>query len=108
MSDTGNKSSGYEKLDVNITKLVIWGISGILLLIIILAILWQYFIITKNEYYFDVVEKPRSEELLKLRERENEELNSYKLIDKDKGIYRIPIDEAMRLTVEEAAEGGKR
>ena len=108
MSDSDKKDPGYEKLDVNLTKVAIWGISGIILLVIILAFLWQYFIITKNEYYFEAVDKPRSQELLNLREHENDVLNNYKLLDKEKGIYRIPIDEAMKLTVEEAAKGAKR
>jgi hypothetical protein len=40
------------------------------------------------------------EDLLELRQHEDEILNSYGWVDKNAGIVRIPIDEAMRLTVE--------
>jgi hypothetical protein len=104
MSGDNQKLSGYEKHDVSTGKLAFYGIAGIVLLVIILVLLWQYFFFKKDEYYFEAVEKPRSEELLRLRERENEELNNYRLLDKDKGIYAIPIDSAMKLTVQDAAK----
>ena len=40
--------------------------------------------------------------LQKLHDRENQELSSYAVIDTVKGVYRIPIEKAMELTVEEA------
>jgi hypothetical protein len=107
MSDGTQKSSSYEERDVSARRLAFYGIIGIVLLVIILALLWQYFLYKKNEYYFEAVEKPRSEELLKLREKENAELNNYKLLDKENGIYAIPIDSAMKLTIEDAANNKK-
>jgi hypothetical protein len=44
-------------------------------------------------------EKPR-EDLQRLRTRERELLNSYQWVDKAAGTVRIPIDEAMKLTLE--------
>jgi hypothetical protein len=41
---------------------------------------------------------------MELRERETEELNSYELLDEEKGIYRIPIKRAMELIVEEESK----
>ncbi len=40
--------------------------------------------------------------LQRLRDRENQELSSYAVSDTVKGVYRIPIEKAMELTVEEA------
>jgi hypothetical protein len=95
---------GYEDRDVNIKKILLWGIGGVVLIVIILAVLPEYFLFVKEDYYFKAVEEPRSKELLELRKRETEELNSYKLLDKEKGIYQIPIERAMELTIEEASK----
>lgn len=107
MNNDNQKSSGYDEHDVSPRRLAFYGIAGILLLVIILALLWQFFLYKKNEAYFNAVEKPRSEELLKLRKHEKEVLDNYKLLDKDKGIYAIPIDSAMKLTVEDAENNKK-
>ena len=50
------------------------------------------------------------EDLQKLRAEEDEILRSYGWVDKNAGIVRIPIDEAMKLTVKKglAARGEKR
>jgi hypothetical protein len=95
---------GYEDRDVNVKKILLWGIGGVVLIVIILAVLPEYFLFVKEDYYFKAVEEPRSKELLELRKRETEELNSYKLLDKEKGIYQIPIERAMELTIEEASK----
>jgi hypothetical protein len=99
------KISDYEKRDVNIKKIAFWGIAGVVIVVIILVALVQYFFLVKEDYYFEMVQKPRSEDLMKLRSRETEELNSYKLLDKDKGVYRIPVRRAMELIVEEELTG---
>ncbi len=98
-----NKNAGYEKRDVSTKKVLFWGIAGVIIVVIIVVFLVEYFIFVKEEYYHEYVEKPRSEELMKLRERENKELASYKLLDDEKGIYRIPIERAMELVVKEAS-----
>lgn len=99
-----NSNPGYEKRDVNVKKLVLWGIVGVVIVVISLVAITEYFLITKEDYYYRAVEKPRSRELIELRERETEELNSYELLDEEKGIYRIPINKAMELVVEEKSK----
>jgi beta-lactamase regulating signal transducer with metallopeptidase domain len=99
-----NSNPGYEKRDVNVKKLVLWGIVGIVIVVISLVAIREYFLITKEDYYYRAVEKPRSRELMELRERETKELNSYELLDEEKGIYRIPIKRAMELIVEEESK----
>jgi len=100
MSQENHGNPGYEKRDVNIKKLVLWGIVGIVIVVISLVALVEYFLITKEDYYYQAVEKPRSQELMELRERETRELNSYELLDEEKDIYRIPIQRAMELIAE--------
>jgi hypothetical protein len=102
MDKQGNTTkSGYEKWDFSTKKVLFWGIAGIVIVVIILVALVEYFILVKEDYYHQMVEKPRSEELMQLREREDEALNSYKLLDEEKGVYRIPIQRAMELVVKE-------
>ncbi|UCE65232.1 MAG: hypothetical protein JSU85_10170 [Candidatus Zixiibacteriota bacterium] len=103
-----HKSPGYEKRDVNVKKVLLWGIAGIIIVVIIVVFIVQYFFLVKEDYYHEIVEKPRSEELMELRERETKELNSYGLLDEEKGIYRIPIKRAMELMVEGESESDKR
>ena len=102
-----NNNIGYEKRDVSAKKVLFWGIAGIIIIVVILVVLVEYFLLVKEDYYHEIVEKPRSEELMKLRERENEELNSYKLLDEEKGVYRIPVERAMELVVDEALSRNK-
>ncbi|UCC81148.1 MAG: hypothetical protein JSW64_07265 [Candidatus Zixiibacteriota bacterium] len=98
-----NKNVGYEKRDISTKKVLFWGIAGIIIVVIIIVALVEYFLLVKERYYHEYVEKPRSEALIKLREREKEELTGYKLLDEEKGIYRIPIERAMELAVDEAS-----
>ena len=41
---------------------------------------------------------------MKLQESENESLNSYKIIDKEKQIYQIPIDRSKELLLNEKSQ----
>ena len=53
---------------------------------------------------FDFRLSKRSEKLMKLQESENESLNSYKIIDKEKQIYQIPIDRSKELLLNEKSQ----
>jgi hypothetical protein len=100
--------SGYETRDVNILKIVGVGLVSVVLLAIILIALREFFIATTKKQYYEVVLKPESEALKKSRERENEILSSYKVIDQEKGIYRIPIDSAISIMVDETVRLSKQ
>jgi len=96
-----HENPGYEKRDVNVKKLVLWGIAGVIIIVISLVAVTEYFSYVKEDYYYLAVEKPRSQDLMELRDRENRELSSYELLDKEKEIYRIPIKRAIELIAEE-------
>jgi hypothetical protein len=91
------RSSGYEERDVNIGRIALIGIVCVILLAISLFLVDQYFIITKEKDIQEIVLKPQSVTLREVRSREDEILNSYKLIDSSKGIYQIPISRAMEI-----------
>jgi hypothetical protein len=51
--------------------------------------------------------KPENNLLRDVRQREEGALNSYKVIDEKKGIYQIPISEAMKIIADEAYQKKK-
>jgi hypothetical protein len=96
------ENNGYEKSDVKLGKIVFWGMTASIILVVLVLLSLDYFKVTQEELVYDMVLKPESEKLIELRVKENEELTTYALIDTANNIYRIPIEEAMRLIVEEA------
>ena len=95
---------GYESRDVNIKMVALIGILGIAIVIISLVGLNQLFTFVTERQIREAVLVPVSEELLKLRAREDEILNSYGVINQDGGIYRIPIDSAISLYLADMAD----
>ena len=79
------------------------------LIVVVLALLIvgleAYFDRVKEQQVYVKVLAPVSEELRDLRAREDTELHSYKFLDRDKGLVRIPIERAMELLAAEAAAG---
>ncbi|MFZ5981701.1 MAG: hypothetical protein ACOYVF_13845 [Candidatus Zixiibacteriota bacterium] len=97
-----NPNGGYEKSDINIAKVIIYGVFGIIFLVAVLIFTWDYFAAVKEKTVREMVLQPTSVPLRELRARENGELTSYKLLDASKGVYRIPIERAMELMADEA------
>jgi len=97
-----DQHSGYETKDVNILKVVLSGIVGTLILVIMLLYLMDYFTAAKEEMVYEAVLRPESVPLRELHARETEELHSYAVLDQQKGVYRIPIERAMKLMADEA------
>ena len=95
-----NKSSGYEKKDINVIRVIGIGITVIVLIVLAIVLLDEYFISAREKLMYEVVLRPESTKLRELRAREIEELNSYKLLDAGKDIYRIPIERAMKILAE--------
>ena len=108
-TDEPEESSGYEKRDADVRKTFFLIIAGVVILALILVGLTEFFSYEKDEEFYDIVLKPESKELIKLRERENKILNSYGVVDSLKGIYRVPIDSAMKEMLREIkpAESGE-
>jgi uncharacterized membrane protein YukC len=102
MEEKVNK--GYEKKDVNVKIIIGVGLAIIALLIIIFVFLTDYFNVMEAEIFYEAQLKPESTMLKEVREEEKEKLTTYKLIDPEKGVYRIPIERAMHLLVEESSD----
>lgn len=91
--------SGYEKKDVSV-KGLIWGTA---LLVIVVAIM----VVGIRGYYVVNMEKERMQtainseysELNAIIEKDTKILTGYSVVDKEKGIYSIPIEQAMKMVV---------
>lgn len=96
-SDSVNFGASIDNL--NIKKLTFWTIFGtILILVMIIGIISIYdFTISSTKQ--KVANESTFYDISELKERDQETLNSYGVVDPDEGIYRIPIDSAISLTV---------
>lgn len=104
MSDNQNQteSTGYEKSDVNVSYLIKLAISLVVVIVIVVVLLNEFFVVSREEIFDQVVLSPQSKALRELRAHEDEVLGSYGVVDAKKGVYRIPIDRAMKLVADEA------
>ncbi len=95
----------FEDEGVNYTKIVIIGVLGLGLFVASLFLLDDIFSLEREKEILKVDLGIPSEQLKAMHNNENSILSSYKLLDPDKAVYRIPIDRAMRLVAGEAFEG---
>lgn len=93
-------STGYEMKDVSLKSIFVWMISIIVVVAVSLVFLNEYFLAVKEDLLYEMVLSPESLPLRDLRAKEDEMLNSYKLLDSANGVYRIPIERAMELVAE--------
>lgn len=97
-----NTNSGYETRDVNVFTVTVLIILGIIALAGILVSLDIYFSYTVEREIYEIVLKPGSKALKEIRQRDRLILDSYGKSDSLEGVYRIPIDSAMRDMLREA------
>jgi hypothetical protein len=95
------EKSGYERQDVNIRRLLLVTLAVLFLIVVIIWAMNEYFFMAREELVYETVLKPESAELRELVARETETLNSYKMIDAQKGICQIPIERAMDVLARE-------
>ncbi len=103
MTSTDNNSAGYEKRDVNIVMVIGLSVLLVALLVVILVFLMDYFVDTKEQMVYEVQLQPESVELQDLEAADMEDLTTYKILNAERGIYRIPIERAMELLAKEAS-----
>jgi tRNA(Met) C34 N-acetyltransferase TmcA len=92
--------SDYEKEDVNARVIIIMFIIGTITIGTIMFLLSEYFT-ARKEAQIQSANAVVSSTYRDVRAREEERLNSYKLINEKEGIYQIPITEAMKLLASE-------
>ena len=98
---------GYEKRDVNVLKVFGYFTAGTIIIVVLLIFLIDFFTATKEEMIYEAVLRPESAALRELHAREIEELGSYGVVDATDGVYRIPIERAIKLLADEAYRSDK-
>jgi hypothetical protein len=85
----------------------IWGftIGSVIILVVVLVALQQYFERIWNDAVYDKVLAAPSQELQDMRNRDDWALTHYSYQDKDKGVVRIPLDRAQEMVLQDAAQG---
>lgn len=80
-----------------------FGIASVIGLIVIILGIQAYFDHLRERAEYEKVALPVAEDLKNLHAQENEELDHYKYLDRNKGTVQIPISRAMQLIAQEAA-----
>jgi len=106
MTSPESENQGYEKKDINVIKVIVVAVGILIILIMIIVVLNDFFTAEKEEIVYEQTLKPENPLLQELRAKENETLNTYKLLDPVHRIYQIPIERAMQLLVQEAKGKG--
>ena len=94
----------YETQDIPVKAVAIGGLIFVIIVAITLYLMYEYTERAIDDAQNDFRLSKRSEKLMKLQESENESLNSYKVIDKEKQIYQIPIDRSKELLLNEKSQ----
>jgi len=94
-------SFGYDKEEISIAGIYKIAFISVVLLIIVLVTGSLFFSGYKDNLYYELVLEPKSEKLTDLHQKEEIILENYGLIDEGEGIFRIPIDQAMQLVLDE-------
>lgn len=96
------ESTGYERRDAVMKGLITVTVVALIVVVVSVFAVYQLFIATREQIVDEVVLRPESLALRELRAREEMILNAYDVVDYQKGIYRIPIERAMKLVAERA------
>lgn len=96
---------GYDRSEPQIVPILI-NIVGIIVILAVVIGAVHFYYDTYRERIVEATQlTPVSQDLLDLRAKEDQALNSYGVADKAAGTVRIPVARAMELVLAEAKEG---
>ena len=101
----GEHPHSYDHTEPKYSLLWIIGAAIVILLIFVAIGIQMYYERTETAAVEERVLRQENWNLQHLRRAEQQELTSYGYVDQKAGTVRIPLDQAMRLTIEEAASG---
>jgi hypothetical protein len=96
---------GYDRSEPVIGPIVINIIAILLIIVGVIVGVTFYFNTYRDRIIEDTQLTPVSQDLLDLRAKEDQMLNSYGIADKATGAVRVPVSRAMQLVLEEAKAG---
>ena len=102
-----DSSHGYERKDVDVRSIVRMTTLTVVLIVVFLIGLNEYFLIETEAIVYEHVLEPGSKQLKEMQARDQEVLNSYGTVDSAKAVYRIPVERAMELIAKEAEKTTK-
>ena len=91
----------YETQDIPVKPVAIGALIFVIIVAMTLYLLYEYTDRAIDSSIHENKLSKRSEKLMDLQKSENDALNSYKVIDKEKQIYQIPIDRSKELLLNE-------
>ena len=96
---------GFDRAEPSVGAIFGFAIGSLILLVITIFAIQQYFDHIWNEAVYEKVLAPPSEQLREVRGRDDWNLTHYLYMDKASGQVRIPVDQAMDLLLKDAAAG---
>ncbi|MGQ9634547.1 MAG: hypothetical protein ACUVXB_09905 [Bryobacteraceae bacterium] len=108
MTEVTDSAPEFDRSEPNVKFIALFGVATLALLgVVILGIQFYFNQRLEREVYVKVLSQD-SQALKELRAREDEILNSYRYIDREKGTVRLPVNRAMELLLQESAQGKLR
>lgn len=96
---------GYEWHDVNVPVVALAALVCLVTLVVSVIALDGYFVRFREQLLREANDYDNPV-LMELRAEEKGILTTYGVVDKEKGVYRVPIDQAMNIIAEEAFRSG--
>jgi hypothetical protein len=96
---------GYDPSEINAVGVTVFTMVMIGVLLAVFFGVTLYFEKFATELTHERVDDSPATDLQAIHEREAKELNSYQVLDKSKGIVRIPVDQAMKALLVEVPAG---
>jgi hypothetical protein len=96
---------GYDRDEPSAGAIVAFAVISLLLLVLTIGAIQQYFEHIWNEAVYEKILAPPSELLREVRGRDDWNLTHYMYMDKASGQVRIPVERAMELNLQDAAAG---
>jgi anionic cell wall polymer biosynthesis LytR-Cps2A-Psr (LCP) family protein len=94
-------NAGYEKRDVSIKSLVGATLAIVLIIVVFIVLLRDFFVANVEKAVYEEAVKNPSVSLAEIKKNEEQLLNNFNIIDKENGVYQIPVELAMDLVVRE-------
>jgi hypothetical protein len=98
-------TEGFDRTEPSSGPIWAFTIASVLVLVVVIWALQQYFDKVWNEAVYEKVLAPPSEELKTVRGRDDWDLSHSMYLDKKSGQVRIPLDRAQDLFLKEVAAG---
>lgn len=103
--DVVKTETDFDRGEPHALFITAFGLAALLGLTVTVLGVQSYFDHMRAHEMYEKVLVPVSSDLRNLHVQEDEELNSYKYIDRSKGVVQIPISRAIALIASEAAAG---